>query len=96
MYSDAAEVSHYITDLHLGMKERRRIVTVEKRIHFMDQLCYAKRHGLTIDVDGVSYANRYPQDVIAVMQRGNYMVDYDSDEEGNITAIHVNQISRSS
>ena len=66
---------------------------MEKRIHFMDQLNYAKQHGLCIDVDGISYANRYPQDVIAVMQRGNYMVDYDSDENGQITGIHVNQIS---
>ncbi|MBO4395154.1 MAG: hypothetical protein J5819_02260 [Eubacterium sp.] len=62
----------------------------------MDQLQYAREHGIGIDVDGVSYSNRYPQDVIAVMQRGNYMVDYDSDDEGRITAIHVNHISHCS
>ncbi len=62
----------------------------------MDQLQYAREHGIGIDVDGVSYSHRYPQDVIAVMQRGNYMVDYDSDDEGRITAIHVNQISHCS
>ena len=62
----------------------------------MDQLQYAREHGIGIDVDGVSYSKRYPQDVIAVMQRGNYMVDYDSDEEGKITAIHVNRISHCS
>ena len=68
---------------------------MEPRIHFLDQLTYAGQHGIGIDVDGVSYTNRKPRDVIAVMQRGDYMVDYDSDEDGRITAIHVNRISRS-
>ena len=67
---------------------------MEKRIHFVDQLVYAQEHGIDIDVEGVSYANRRPGDVVAVMQRGNYMVDYESDFQGRIIAIHINSIDR--
>ena len=67
---------------------------MEKRIHFLDQLTYAKEHGITIDVEGIPYTKRRPQDVVAVMQRGNYMVDYESDRSGHITAIHINSIDR--
>ena len=67
---------------------------MEKRIHFMDQLVYAKEHGIDVDVEGISYSDRRPNDVVAVMQRGNYMVDYESDYRGRITAIHINSIDR--
>ncbi|HAK57581.1 MAG TPA: hypothetical protein DCP06_01235 [Lachnospiraceae bacterium] len=64
-------------------------------MRFLDQLKFAKNNGIAIDVEGVSYSDRRPQDVIAVMQRGSYMVDYDSDYQGRITAIHVRKVCRS-
>ncbi|MBO6308104.1 MAG: hypothetical protein J6N70_04545 [Oribacterium sp.] len=65
-----------------------------KRIRFLDQLIFAMENDIGIDVEGVSYNDRKPQDVIAVMQNGSYMVDYDSDYQGQITAIHIRNVSR--
>ena len=67
---------------------------MEPRIRFMDQLNYARSHGIGIDVEGVSFDNRRPQDVISIMQSGSYMVDYESDLQGHITAIHINNVNR--
>ncbi len=64
------------------------------RIHFLDQLNYAQAHGIGIDIEGISYNHRRPQDVISVMQNGSYMVDYESDPTGHITAIHINNVDR--
>lgn len=68
---------------------------MEKRIHFLDQLIYAKKNGISVDVEGVSFARRRAEDVIKIMQRDSYMVDYESDDTGRITAIHVNHVCRS-
>ena len=67
---------------------------MEPRIRFMDQLNYAQAHGIGIDIEGVSFSNRHPQDVISIMQNGSYMVDYESDFSGHITAIHINNVNR--
>ena len=67
---------------------------MEPRIRFADQLNYAMSHGIDIDVEGVPYTNRRPKDVITIMQRGSYMVDYESDLQGRITAIHINNVNR--
>ena len=64
-----------------------------ERIHFRDQLDYAREHGIPIDIEGRSYPKR-TRDIIAVMQQGNYMVDYEGDEMGRIKAIHINSIDR--
>ncbi len=72
-----------------------RGVYMEPRIRFLDQLNYAKAHGIGIDIEGVSYNHRHPQDVISIMQSGSYMVDYESDFTGHITAIHINNVDRS-
>ena len=67
---------------------------MEPRIRFLDQLNYARAHGIGIDIEGVSYSERRPQDVIRIMQSGSYMVDYESDLQGHITAIHINNVNR--
>ncbi|MBQ4462860.1 MAG: hypothetical protein II915_00435 [Eubacterium sp.] len=64
-----------------------------ERIHFRDQLEYANAHGIPVDVEGKGYIKR-PRDIIAVMQKGNYMVDYEGDEMGRIKAIHICNIDR--
>ena len=67
---------------------------MEPRIRFLDQLNYAKTHGIGIDIEGVSFSNRHPEDVMRIMQSGSYMVDYESDMKGHITAIHINNVNR--
>ena len=64
-----------------------------ERIHFRDQLEYANKHGIPVDVEGKPYIKK-PGDIIAVMQQGNYMVDYEGDELGRIKAIHISNIGR--
>ncbi len=67
---------------------------MEPRIRFLDQLNYAMSHGIGVDVEGEPVSNRKPQDVVKIMQRGSYMVDYESDLRGHITAIHINNVNR--
>ncbi len=64
-----------------------------ERIPFRDQLEYATTHGIPVDIEGRSNIKR-PRDIIAVMQQGNYMVDYEGDEVGRIKAIHISNIDR--
>ena len=64
-----------------------------ERIHFRDQLDYARAPGIPLDIEGRTNINR-TGDILAVMQQGNYMVDYEGDEMGRIKAIHISNIDR--
>jgi len=55
----------------------------------------AKENGISMDVEGVSYDNRTPQELWQVMQRGNYMLDYEADQAGKIVALHFDRVEPS-
>lgn len=63
-------------------------------IRLRDQLVYAKSHGIDIDVEGISYSERRPEDILRIMERGNYMVDFEGDALGRIIAIHIDRVRR--
>ena len=63
-------------------------------IRLKDQLVYAKSHGIDVDVEGISYSNRKPEDILRIMERGNYMVDFEGDALGRIIAIHIDRVKR--
>ena len=55
----------------------------------------AKENGISMDVEGVSYDNRTPQELWQVMQRGSYMLDYEADPAGKIVALHFDRVEPS-
>ena len=61
----------------------------------MDEWQHAKKHGIALDVDGVSYSDRSPEELWKVMQEGSYMLDYEADSNGRIVALHIDQIEPS-
>ena len=61
----------------------------------MDEFEHAKKAGIAVDVQGVSYSDRNPEELWQVLQRGNYMLDYEGDALGRIVALHIDQIEPS-
>lgn len=60
-----------------------------------DELAHAKKMGIAVDVGGVSYEDRPPEELWKVLQRGAYMLDYEADMLGRITALHIDRIRSS-
>jgi hypothetical protein len=60
-----------------------------------DELAHARQEGITVDVGGVSYENRSPEELWKVLQRGTYMLDYEADTLGRITALHIDRVEPS-
>ncbi len=61
----------------------------------MDEWKHAKENGIDVDVGGVSYIDRSPEELWQVMQRGSYMLDYEADSLGRITALHIDKVEPS-
>ncbi|MCR4604691.1 MAG: hypothetical protein K5639_01695 [Eubacterium sp.] len=57
-----------------------------------EQLVYAHSHGIDVDIEGISYNKRNPEEVLRIMERGNYMVDFEGDALGRIIAIHIDRV----
>lgn len=60
-----------------------------------DELAHARQEGITVDVGGVSYDDRPPEELWKVLQRGAYMLDYEADTLGRITALHIDRVEPS-
>lgn len=60
-----------------------------------DELAHARKQGIRIDVGGVSYENKPPEELWKVLQRGAYMLDYEADTLGRITALHIDRVEPS-
>lgn len=60
-----------------------------------DELAHAKKEGIKVDVGGVSYEDRPPQELWKVLQRGAYMLDYEADTLGRIVALHIDRVEPS-
>ena len=67
---------------------------IQKPIQFREQLLYARKNHIPIDVCGISYTDKHPCEGMRVMETGNYMVDYEGDSEGHIVAIHIDNVTR--
>lgn len=74
-------------------KSRRRSINSVPTIKFSEQLMYAQANDIPIDICGVAYTSKKPYEALRVMETGNYMVDYESNSMGQITAIHIDQVS---
>lgn len=61
----------------------------------LDELAHARRKGISVDVGGVSYEDRPPEELWKVLQRGAYMLDYEADTLGRITALHIDRVGPS-
>lgn len=61
----------------------------------MDEWQHTKDNGISLDVDGVSYSDRNPEELWRVLQRGTYMLDYEADSLGRIVALHIDEIEPS-
>ena len=55
----------------------------------MDEFMHAKKEGIDVDVHGVPYSDKSPEEFWQVLQTGNYMLDYEGDSMGHIVALHV-------
>ena len=53
------------------------------RTWFMAELAHAREQGIAVDVEGVPY------EVWELMQKRNYMLDYEGDDTGRIVALHI-------
>jgi hypothetical protein len=61
----------------------------------LEELAHAREQGIRIDVGGVSYEDRPPEELWKVLQRGAYMLDYEADMLGRITALHIDRVGPS-
>lgn len=53
----------------------------------MEEIQHAKDAGVAIDIQGVSYNQKKPEELWRVLQQGNYMLDYEGDENGHVVAL---------
>lgn len=61
----------------------------------MEEIQHAKDAGVAIDIQGVSYNQKKPEELWRVLQQGNYMLDYEGDENGHVVALHIDSIEPS-
>ena len=59
------------------------------RTWFMAELAHAREQGIAVDVEGVPYEDQTPDEVWELMQKRNYMLDYEGDDTGRIVALHI-------
>ena len=55
----------------------------------MAELAHAREQGIAVDVEGVPYEDQTPDEVWELMQKRNYMLDYEGDDTGRIVALHI-------
>lgn len=68
---------------------------MQKNQWILEEVAHAKQSGIAIDVEGVSYENKSQADLLQVLQKGSYMLDYEGDALGHIVALHVDRVSSS-
>ena len=61
----------------------------------MDEWQHTRERGISLDVGGVSYTDRNPEELWKVLQRGSYMLDYEADPLGRIVALHIDRVEPS-
>ena len=61
----------------------------------MDEWQHTRENGISLDVGGVSYSDKKPEELWKVLQRGTYMLDYEADSLGRIVALHIDEIKSS-
>ena len=61
----------------------------------MDEFRHAQKEGIYVDVQGVSYSDKSPEEFWQVLQEGNYMLDYEGDSLGHIVALHIDPVEPS-
>lgn len=59
------------------------------RTWFMAELAHAREQEIAVDVEGVPYEDQTPDEVWELMQKRNYMLDYEGDDTGRIVALHI-------
>ena len=52
----------------------------------MAELAHAREQGIAVDVEGVPYEDQTPVELWELMQKRNYMLDYEGDDTGRIVA----------
>lgn len=70
-------------------------IFMQKNQWILEEFAHAKKCGIAIDVEGVSYTNRKPEELLKVMERGSYMLDYEGDALGQIVALHIDRVGPS-
>lgn len=68
---------------------------MQKNQWILEEFTHAKEIGIAIDVEGISYENKSPDEISRVLQTGSYMLDYEGDMLGNIIALHIDRVGPS-
>lgn len=68
---------------------------MQKNQWILEEFAHAKKSGIAIDVGGISYENKSPEEILQVLQKGSYMLDYEGDMLGNIVALHIDKVGPS-
>lgn len=61
----------------------------------MDEVHHARKCGIQVDVDGVSYNKESSAKLSKVLEQGSYMLDYEGDSTGHIVALHIDPVGPS-
>lgn len=61
----------------------------------MDEVDHARRSGIQVDVDGVTYNKESSAKLTKVLEQGSYMLDYEGDSTGRIVALHIDPVGPS-
>lgn len=55
----------------------------------------AKRNGIEVDVEGIPYRDLESEELLLILKKDSYMLDYEADMLGKIVALHINKVGLS-
>ncbi len=58
----------------------------------LDEVAYARKQGMKVDVDGISCVNKTAKEISQVLEKGCYMLDYEADAKGKLVALHIDLV----
>lgn len=68
---------------------------MQKNQWILDEVEFAKKRGIQVDVNGVNYTDRPVTQLSRVLEAGSYMLDYEGDMLGHIVALHIDLVEPS-
>lgn len=58
----------------------------------VDEMNQVYKQGIQVDVDGISYNAKTSANLLRILEKGSYMLDYEGDMLGRIVALHVDSV----
>lgn len=68
---------------------------MQKNKWILDEVAFAKKQGIQVDVGGVNYTDKPMESLSHVLEAGTYMLDYEGDMVGHIVALHIDLVEPS-